>query len=162
MREFKAFVICVTVLILIIIAISFIFPRDSLAEEGEYPLYVTVRLLNGREHPNTDSSCEARFEKGDTVEAIQINENGWIEVYGGETGTVWCKAEYLSENPEPRYWKNTSGGSVNIRRNPSIEARREGRIKAGRVMRISAEVFGWGYIKNQGWVDLSYFERVEE
>ena len=29
-------------------------------------------------------------------------------------------------------------------------------------MRITAEVFGWGYIKDQGWVDLSYFEVVDD
>jgi len=23
-------------------------------------------------------------------------------------------------------------------------------------------VFGWGYIKDQGWVDLSYFEVVDD
>lgn len=127
-----------------------------------YFLYVNTRLLNGRQYPTTDSSREAFFEEGETVEAIQLNEKGWVEVYGGETGTVWCKAEYLSEQPEPRKWKNTSGGSVNLRRNPSIEAKRVGRIKAGRIMRISAEIMGWGYIKDQGWVDLSYFEVVDD
>ena len=70
--------------------------------------------------------------------------------------------KYLSESEIIRKWKNVSGGSVNLRKNPSCEAKRVGRIKAGRVMRITAEVFGWGYIKDQGWVDLSYFEVVDD
>ena len=164
MKKLICFLVVMTVLLLLWSIIEFCFPINSLAEEQviAYPMYVNTRLLNGREHPSTKSSIEAWCEKGEVVEAIKLNDQGWVLVEGGETGVVWCKAEYLSENETVRKWKNTSGGSVNLRKNPSVESKRVGRIKAGRVMRIAAEVFGWGYIKDQGWIDLSYFEVVDD
>lgn len=162
MRRFMAFVVIALLLIGLIIGIEFCFPLDAEASGHSYSLYVTARKLNGRQFPTTKSSVEAHFEQGDEVEALQLNANGWVEVVGGETGTVWCKAEYLSESLVVRKWKNTSDGAVNLRVEPCCEAKRVGRIKSDRVMRISAEVFGWGYIKDQGWVDLSYFTVMEE
>lgn len=164
MKKLIRFLVIMAALSLIWLIIEFYFPIGSLAEEQivTYPMYINTRLLNGREYPSTKSSIEAWFEKGEAVEAIKLNDQGWVLVEGGETGVVWCKAEYLSESETIRKWKNTSGGSVNLRKNPSAESKRVGRIKAGRIMRITAEVFGWGYIKDQGWVDLSYFEVVDD
>ena len=133
-------------------------PIGAIAET----VYVLPTELNGRESPSTKSFVDARFCKGDELECVEINSTGWARVIGGEGGTVWCKAEYVSASMAPRKWKNISGGSVNLRVNPSCEAKKIGKIKHGRVMRITAEVFGWGYIKDQGWVDLSYFEVVDD
>lgn len=124
-------------------------------------VYVLPRELNGRTEPSTKSFVEACFCKDEELECIELNVNGWARVIGGESGTVWCKAEYLSASPVVRKWKNISGGSVNLRAQPSCDAKRVGKIKSGRVMRVSAEVMGWGYIKDQGWIDLDYFELVE-
>ena len=142
----------------ILLAIECFIPVGSFAET----LYVNVSELNGRAKPSKNSSIEAIFDRGMDLYAIELNSNGWVEVKGGETGTVWCKAKYLSNYLGTRKWKNISGGSVNMRENPCANSKRVGKIKDGRTMRISAEVFGWGYIKDQGWVDLSYFEMVEE
>ena len=161
-KAFTRFIIVAAILIAFYVVIAIFLPIGAFAESNEYCLYVNTRVLNGREFPSTNASREAFFEKGETVSAIELNDNGWVLVEGGETGVVWCKAEYLSESETVRKWKNVSGGSVNLRKNPSCEAKRVGRIKAGRVMRITAEVFGWGYIKDQGWVDLSYFEVVDD
>lgn len=121
--------------------------------------YVIADFLNGRAAPSKNSSVEARFECGDIVTPIQLNENGWVEVYGGETGTVWCKAEYVSACSSPIYYEAEK--TVNLRKNPSYESKIVSKIKKGRTMKISAEVFGWGYIRKQGWVDLSYFREID-
>ena len=160
-KPLASFMIAAIIIVLIYFLIAFMLPIGALAEETT-ELYVTTRILNGRKAPTTDSSREAYFELGETVDAIEVCSNGWVKCKGGETGIIWCKAEYLSESKVVRKWKNISGGSVNIRRNPSTETRREGTLKAGRVVRVAAEVFGWGYIKDQGWVDLSYFEVVDD
>ena len=164
MKSFVRFLIVATIIITAWFLIEICLPIGAFAEEWPqtYPMYVNTRLLNGREYPSINSSREAWFEKGEIVDAIELNDTGWVLVEGGETGVVWCKAEYLSDNDTIRKWKNTSGGSVNVRKNPSCDSKRVGRIKAGRVMRITAEVFGWGYIKDQGWVDLSYFEVMDD
>ena len=159
MTNFTRFLCVLLVLLGILLVIDCLFPIGAFAYEET--LYVMVTELNGRECPNTKCGVEAHFERGDMLAPIQLNTNGWVEVIGGETGTVWCKAEYVSESESIRKWKNTSGGSVNLRANPSCEAKKIGKIKHGRVMRITAEVMGWGYIKDQGWVDLEYFELVE-
>lgn len=164
MKNFIQFLMIAMILIAIWLAIEFCLPIGAFAEEMSqtYPMYVNTRLLNGREKPTTNSSREACFEKGDIVRAIELNNTGWVLIEGGETGVVWCKAEYLSDSPVARKWQNISGGSVNLRKNPSYEAKCIGRIKAGRIVRITAEVFGWGYIKDQGWIDLEYFTVVEK
>ena len=161
MKEIVRALFVIVVLLIVWFFIEIFLPIGAFAEETT-TLYVNTRVLNGREHPSTNSFREAFFEQGEQVEAIELNDTGWVLCEGGETGVVWCKAEYLSESETIRKWKNTSDGSVNLRKNPSAESKRVGRIKAGRVMRITAEVFGWGYIKDQGWVDLSYFEVVED
>lgn len=161
-KAFTRFIIVAAILIVFYIVIAMFLPIGAFAESDEYYLYVNTRVLNGREFPSTNAFREAFFEKGETVSVIKLNDNGWVLVKGGETGVVWCKAEYLSESEIIRKWKNVSGGSVNLRKNPSREAKRVGRIKVGCIMPIAAEVFGWGYVKNQGWVDLSYFEVVDD
>lgn len=124
-------------------------------------VYCIADKLNGRYTPNIKSERGMILYYSDEVEALKLNDNGWVEIIGGESGTVWCKAEFLSVSIEPREWKNISNGSVNIRKAPSLEAKICGRVKKGRIMRITAEVLGWGYIKDQGWVDLNYFALEE-
>lgn len=138
----------------------FIFLLIANAAKAE-TVYCIADKLNGRYAPSIKSSKEMRLFYGDEVEALKLNDNGWVEVIGGESGTVWCKAEFLSVSIEPRKWKNISNGSVNIRKVPSLEAKTCGRVKKNRIMWITAEVLGWGYIKDQGWVDLSYFALEE-
>lgn len=161
MKNLIHFLFIIAILLFAWFAIDFCLPVGALAEETT-TMYVNTSVLNGREFPSMKSFREAFFEQGETVQAIELNNTGWVLCEGGETGVVWCKAEYLSESETVRKWKNISGGSVNVRRNPSIDSRRVGKIKAGRTVYITAEVFGWGYIKSQGWVDLEFFEVIEE
>lgn len=114
--------------------------------------------LNGRANPDKHSRVEAAFANGSAVESVSA-ENGWVEVVGGETGTVWCKAEYLSSSLEAAFYRNTSGGRVFVRDAP--EGAKTGSVKAGKRISVTRIVDGWGYT-GSGWVDLSYFDKEEE
>ena len=119
-------------------------------------LIVTVDELNGRAEPTTKSSVEMRLYKDDEVTFVSYND-GWVEIIGGETGTVFCKAEYLSEkDANLGTYKNTSGGRVHVREN--IEGKRIDSIAANKNVEVSSIILNWGYIGN-GWVDLQYFEQ---
>ena len=123
-------------------------------------LYVTATELNGRSQPNKHSSIECRFSRGDTVETTGVisNDGGWVEVIGGETGTVWCSADYLSETRDSAKYVNTSGGRVRLRKTP--EGKFVGWVQTNEQITVARIVNGWGYIKDKGWVDLQYFYQV--
>lgn len=119
-------------------------------------LVVIVDELNGRAEPTTKSSVEMRLYKDDEVTFVSYTD-GWVEIIGGETGTVFCKAEYLSEkNANLGTYKNTSGGRVHVR--DSIEGKRIDSIAVNKNVEVSSIILNWGYIGN-GWVDLEYFEQ---
>lgn len=111
--------------------------------------------LNGRAKPSIKSSVEMRIPDGEAVEAVSYN-GGWVEVLGGETGTVWCKAEYLSSTQEATKYRNASGGRVFVR--DGIKGAKTGSVvPANKVVNVTREIEGWGYI-GTGWVDLKFFE----
>lgn len=111
--------------------------------------------LNGRYKPSIHSSVEARFSNGEALEAVSYME-GWVEVVGGESGTVWCSQEYLSSSQKPIKYRNTSGGRVFVR--DEIRGHKTGlEVRSGSVVTVRRQMDGWGYI-GTGWVDLSYFE----
>lgn len=119
-------------------------------------LVVTVDELNGRAEPTTKSNVEMRLYKDDEVTFVSYTD-GWVEIIGGETGTVFCKAEYLSEkDANLGIYKNISDGRVNVR--DSIEGKRIGSIAVNKNVEVSSIILNWGYIGN-GWVDLQYFEQ---
>ena len=62
-------------------------------------LYCTASSLNGRASPSINARVEAHFEYGDELEVIGYNDN-WIEVEGGETGTVFVSANYVASSLE--------------------------------------------------------------
>lgn len=127
------------------------------AAAGE-TLYVCTERddLNARYAPTTASTIEMRLPPGEEVEAISYKD-GWVEIVGGESGTSWCKAEYLSSTLEPAFFTNISGGRVFLRE--SIEGKKNGSVRANKTILVTRQVFGWGFIGN-GWVDLRFFEPV--
>lgn len=128
--------------------------NNSMAESTT--LVVTVDELNGRAEPTTKSSVEMHLYKDDEVTFVSYTD-GWVEIIGGETGTVFCKAEYLSEkDANLGTYKNISGGRVNVRDN--IEGKKINSIAANKNIEVSSIILNWGYIGN-GWVDLQYFEQ---
>lgn len=80
-------------------------------------LYCTASSLNGRASPSMNARVEAHFEYGDELEVIGYNDN-WIEVEGGETGTVFVSAKYVASSLEKTKYQNISGGRVIIREEP--------------------------------------------
>ena len=60
---------------------------------------VQTKLLNGRAAPRKKATVEARFDYGDKLELTGewSDDHTWVEVIGGETGTVWVSIRYISE-----------------------------------------------------------------
>lgn len=111
--------------------------------------------LNGRAAPSKNADIEMRIPNGEKVEAVSYR-GGWVEVLGGETGTVWCKAEYLSSAQEAAEYRNSSGGRVFVR--DGIEGAKTGLVvRANDTVSVSREINGWGYIRS-GWVNLKFFD----
>lgn len=125
---------------------------ELLPGAGAETLTVTASELNGRATPSKKGHVEAIFMRGDELDAVSI-DGEWVEVIGGETGTVWCHADYLTES-EPYKATNTSGGAVNVRSEPDGD--RVGKVSAGESVTIERRVMGWGYT-GSGWVMLKYF-----
>lgn len=120
-------------------------------------LYVVTRgdPLNGRARPECGARIEARFEPGEALEPLSYR-NGWVEVVGGETGTVWCSQKYLSSVPQAVKYRNASGGRVFVR--DDIRGAKTGlAVPANTVVTVRRQMDGWGYI-GSGWVNLEYFE----
>lgn len=112
--------------------------------------------LNGRAKPSIKSSVEMKIPDGEAVEAVSY-DGGWVEIVGGETGTVWCKAEYLSSTQEATKYRNTSGGRVFVR--DGIEGAKTGLVvRANGIVAVTRQINGWGYI-GEGWVNLKYFDQ---
>ncbi len=127
------------------------------AEESyEDPVYMTVLAsrLNGRARPSKKSFVEAFYDKGDYVKAYGWSDNHhWIEIAGGETGTVWVWWEYLTERTDEFPVWNGYGSKVKIRKEPFGKV--IGYLKKDAEVYIDQVVFGWGHC-SKGWVDLSY------
>lgn len=138
---------------LALIASCFLFVSSACAQT----VFVSISpssYLNGRARPSTKSEITMRLYKGDELEAISFSGE-WVEVVGGETGTSFCKAIYLSEINEPVWFINTSGGRVRVRKTP-VDGKSTGWISSGDTIKVTKIVMGWGYT-SLGWVDLSYF-----
>lgn len=120
-------------------------------------LYVCVSedsWLNGRAEPHKDSFVTLKLYSGDTVEVVGTSGE-WVEVIGGETGTSFVSSKYLSQTLEPFTVTNVSGGRVKVR--SYIDGKVVGYVKAGKSVKVTRTMLGWGYIGN-GWVKLEFFK----
>lgn len=160
--------ILVVLLIIIALLMIFLYIGDGAAksEGNEYDgtvLYVLANQLNGRYAPRKTGIIEALFDKGAPVKATGrwSKDMLWIEVYGGECGTVWCKAEYLSEITDPIIMENSSNGRIKIRSKPGKNGRIVGYVKRDQKITVNQIVLGWGRTK-KGWIDLLYFSEVND
>lgn len=92
------------------------------------------------------------------IETGEWSENHeWVEVEGGETGTVWVHINYVSERKHYTV-TNEKHKTVKVRKWPAV-GKVTHYIKKGQTVDIEQCVLGWGKTK-WGWVDLDYF--VEE
>ena len=121
---------------------------------------VTATLLNGRANPTKKSTIEARFDKNDILQTTgEWSDNyHWIEVVGGETGTVWVFIDYITED-EPFSAINKDYKRVKIRSSP-VDGRVVGYLNKDCEVEIEQTVFGWGKCK-KGWIDLYFLEETE-
>ena len=146
-------------MILVLMMVALFACPLSLASADGTIMYVTASELNGRYEASTDSSIEAHFYYGDEVEAVS-QKKGWIEVIGGECGTVWCKADYLTETLETLIYTNTSGARVRVRNLPEGDKRIRW-IEENESVSVQRTAFGWGYV-GDGYIDMSCFSLAEE
>lgn len=124
----------------------------------DHILYVCVdedSFLSGRAEPTKHSERTMRLYKGDEVEVVKVRNDGWIEIVGGETGTSFVDARYVSETLESFKATNVSGGRVKVRE--CINGKVVNYVKKGATVTISQTIFGWGRTK-KGWVNLGYFD----
>jgi uncharacterized protein YgiM (DUF1202 family) len=138
-----------------------IFIQDAIGESYDTTtMYVSTRLLNGRAEPSKKSTVEARFDKGDALQAYGWSKNHhWIEVDGGETGTVWVWYEYVNEQTSDySVWWNDYGHKVKIRKEPYGTV--IGYLKAGKEVTITQIILGWGKC-DKGWIDLRYLSEED-
>ena len=149
-KAIKAILIFVGILIAILVL------GDALSEEEPFQVIVTASQLNGRADPRKSASIEAVFDKDDILDATGkwSSDCTWIEVKGGETGTVWVKITYVSENIGSFYMANESFPSVKIRKKP-FKGKVIGYLEEGEVIQVNQVVGIWGKT-SKGWIDLTY------
>lgn len=134
--------------------------RSAEAEDIEYAdLYVTADVLNGREWPTKKAQVGAIYDYGDTLKPTGRWKDEWVEVEGGESGTVWVHYKYVSERILPFEVKNENNGKIKVRSKPGGKGTVRGYVKRGKTIEIDQVVLGWGHF-SKGWVDLEYF--IEE
>lgn len=148
--------------IFILLWILLLLHSDSVHAEEMEPtdMYVTASVLNGRAKPTIKSSVEAFFDNGDVVHAISWSKNRhWIEVEGGENGTVWVWWEYVSERTDEFTITNDNSYKVKIRKKPGSTV--IGYLKPGKTAIIDRVIFGWGHCQ-LGWIDLNLVTEIED
>lgn len=154
-KERKIFICCL-IAMTVVVLIAILLPSGGHSESFEHTeVVVTAKLLNGRATPSKKAKVEALFDRGDVLKAYDWSESHhWIEVEGGETGTVWVWWEYLTEQTEDySVWINDYGTDIKIRREPF--GRVTGYLKRGKEVVVTQIVLGWGKCDN-GWIELKF------
>ena len=165
MSEKKRIVLLIAeavILIAVICVVWSVLYGAGLAEEEYAPLYVTADMLNAREQPTRKAQVGGMYYYGDELKPTGriSRDREWVEIYGGEPGTLWVKACYVSERYAAFTVINENNGKIKIRSRMG-EGRVKGYVKRGKSIEIDRVVLGWGHCK-KGWVDLEYFiEEVE-
>ena len=123
---------------------------------------MSTKLLNGRANPRKTAFVESRFDQGDALELTGewSEDHRWVEVIGGETGTVWVCIDYISERKTAYKVKNVRYNKVKIRSRP-VNGRVIGYLKKGKTTEITREIMGWGKCA-RGWVELWYLEEEDD
>lgn len=145
----------------VVMSVWLILADAGLAEDVDHePMYVTADVLNGRAHPTKKAPVEAVFDYGDQLTPTgRISRDcEWIEVEGGEAGTVWVHVNYISERFVEFTVRNENNGKVKIRSKIG-GGKVRGYVKRGKSVVIDRVVLGWGHC-SKGWIDLEYL--IEE
>lgn len=143
--------------ILVILVVFLFTPLFSCLSESHYVMISEESYLNGREKPSKKAFITMRLFRGDVVDVIGFSGD-WAHIIGGESGTSFVKAKYLSTILEPVKYQNVSCGRVKVRTHP-VSGSTAAWISSGKTVTVHSIVSGWGRISS-GWIDLSYFERL--
>ena len=134
------------------------------AEESEElrPMQIIANQLNGRARPSKKSMVEVVFDHDEKLSPTGkwSADHKWVEVFGGEGGTVWCSVNYLNERKDVFTVYSLNPGKIRIRKYPGA-GKVTGSVRKGQKLEITQVVMGYGKCK-RGWVDLSYFIEEEE
>lgn len=120
---------------------------------------VSVRRgdLNGRERPDIHSPKVARFPDGETISIYEIRGD-WALTDGGETGTCWVHADYLTTEDAGSYTV-ISNGRLRVRSTPDGDT--VGWLQPGQSVDMLAIFGGWARTES-GWVMAEYLEKRRE
>lgn len=155
--ERRVFIVCLIVMTVVIFIAILTMPSSGKSEDWleTTDLYVTAKLLNGRCRPSKKAKVESLFDRGDRLEAYDWSKNHhWIEVKGGESGTVWVWYEYVTEQTEDySVWINDYGSKIKIRKEPFGKV--IGYLDKGKELVITQVLLGWGKC-DRGWIELRY------
>lgn len=157
-KERKAFFLTLFVFAVIIfvwVILPILDYSSAHAEDNEATsVYVTASMLNGRSDPRKSAYVAAKFDRGDKLDALNWSRNhNWVEVKGGETGTVWVWWEYVTERTDEYPVYNDYGSRIKIRNKP--HGRVVGYLKKNEELFIDKVLFGWGH-SDKGWIELKY------
>jgi len=147
---------------LTVLLILSLFAGVGAAEEDLNAVHVTAHQLNGRVRPSKKSMVELVFDHNDSLSPTGkwSADHKWVEIIGGENGTVWCSVEYLSERDDVFTVYSLNPGKIRIRSQPGA-GKVTGSVKKEQRIEITQVVMGYGRCK-RGWVDLSYFIEEEQ
>jgi hypothetical protein len=122
---------------------------------AETVLYPNVNdFLSGRAEPDKDSFLECKFYPGDEMIPTGDAKDGYIEVIGGETGTVWVNEKYVISSKTGTVKSN---GRVNVRSEPDSNSSHVKWVYDGDTIEIYTESSGW--IKTDGgWINGNFVE----
>ena len=154
--------VLITMILFIAVSVCIGMSRAEEIEPEYHELYVLPNHLNGRATPRKTGRKEALFDYGDilTPTGKWSKDHKWVEVEGGEPGTVWVYYEYVSERFAPIIAQNLGKQKVRIRSIP-FDGKTTGYLKSGQKIEVTQIVLGWGKT-SKGWIDMSYLVWEDE
>lgn len=125
---------------------------------AESVVYVTASKLNGRDEAAFDAHVESHFYRGEALDVVGYSGD-WVEVVGGETGTVFVHSSYVINTEvipvDNTAYTVTSKGRVHVRKLPNGSHARW--VYNGDVLVATWLTDGWAFVGN-GWVSMKYLE----
>ena len=144
-------------------------PKPTTSSFKSFTGYVKVNTsLNVRKGSGTQYSVLGSLKNGTSVKVV--GESGsWYKIsYNGGYGYV-SKVYITTTKPskptststfKPYTVKVTAKSGLNIRKSANILSKKVGSLTYGSKVTISKVSGKWGYIKNKGWICLTYTSKV--
>ncbi|MEM7460600.1 MAG: SH3 domain-containing protein [Pseudomonadota bacterium] len=119
------------------------------------PRFESLRYsaVHGRQGPNLDHEILWRYEREGLPMLVVRETHGWRRVRDPDGDEVWMQARMLSETRTTLVTRD-----VELKRNPSTDARAKAQLKAGVIAELTTCETGWCKIKvgrQSGWLPQS-------